>query len=585
MKNPYKYKGPLDPVQDELVCIPREKKLNRIVEGLINGDYWAVIGPRQVGKTTLLRQIEKVFPQAYYVYIDFELSSSENDIFYRMLINEFQERIPTQKKQVINENWEGYGPELYFFNFLENFKPEDDKKKVILLFDEIGKITFVSDFLHLWRKAYHERYYKSGLRRYSVVLAGSVDLTPLTKGEKSASSPFNIAETYYVEDFSDDESLGLINEPMEKLNIEIEPAAKEKLIYYVSGHPQLLQHLCHILVDRIISGPGSRKIKVKDVDESIPILYKTNTALETLKQQIKINNILEDLLRGILAGEKKQYSLNKEYSTAGAGPIVERGLICGIRNEVYKRFIEGILSDSKYKSLSQLEKDLLKLNDKIEAELTKLKEYEEQIPYENDGFICDRCENELKRFKDRDKGYRIDLNQFSRQSDRQHEDLINNIENHLKKRAEKIQHVTHLLKQKNIHCYFLESDTHHIITNTLKFLEIEELVKIDIVLGAVNSGKIEEKTVHQVWSEIQFIISQINSGKISFTHHALLKEIKRLENETRSVSNAKLKIMLYLPIIPLLLANKKDIKSESLNIDRDISELGKKWQVLLERAN
>ena len=45
-RNPYKYKGPLDPEKDELVCIPRTEEVAQVIDGIISGDYWAIHGPR-----------------------------------------------------------------------------------------------------------------------------------------------------------------------------------------------------------------------------------------------------------------------------------------------------------------------------------------------------------------------------------------------------------------------------------------------------------------------------------------------------------------------------------------------------------
>ena len=576
--NPYNYKGPLDPINDKIICIPRKKEVEKIIRGLLRGEYWAVIGPRQVGKTTLLRQIETAFPQAYCVYMDLELSSSENNLFYRSLIEEFQKRIPSHAKLGTHENWGGYGPELDFLNFLENFQPKDNKKKVFLFFDEIGKISFISNFLHLWRKVYHERYYKKGLNRYSVVLTGSVDLIPLTKG---ANSPFNIAENLYIEDFSEIETLKLIKDPLEGLKIEIEQEAQDELVSLTSGHPQLIQHLCHILVDCVLA-KKEKIIKKKHIAESIPVLFRQSPLLETLKQQFKINNILEDLLRDTLEGEKKLFFPNKEYSIAGAGAIKEKDLYCSIRNEIFKEFIVGLLDDSKYRSLPPSEKKLLKLNNKIEAELAKINEYEEKVLYDNDLLFWKVCERELKLSEKQSDQYKADRESFSKQSGSKNKEIIKNIDNILKKLFKKIDDLKHLLKQKCVHYHFLDSETFYIIADTLKFLSIDELTKMDMVIGSIASGKVEEIAAHHVLSEVHFIISQINAGKISFTHHALLEKIKKLEEETKAIKDLKLVVMLHLPIIPLLLANKHEIRSENSNIDIDLKELEKKWKILVE---
>ena len=67
IKNPYIYTGPLDPISNKLVCISRNKDVNDIIESIEEGHYYAVLGPRQIGKTTFLRQIQNHIKNAFQI--------------------------------------------------------------------------------------------------------------------------------------------------------------------------------------------------------------------------------------------------------------------------------------------------------------------------------------------------------------------------------------------------------------------------------------------------------------------------------------------------------------------------------------
>ena len=54
---PFKYTGPLDPEHDSLVSITRHEELKEVVKGVSNQTYYAIVGPRQIGKTTFLFQL------------------------------------------------------------------------------------------------------------------------------------------------------------------------------------------------------------------------------------------------------------------------------------------------------------------------------------------------------------------------------------------------------------------------------------------------------------------------------------------------------------------------------------------------
>ncbi|MGE5342873.1 MAG: protein kinase domain-containing protein [Candidatus Omnitrophota bacterium] len=357
MENPYKYNGPLDPLRDELVCVPRVHELNKVVDGIGQGDYWAVIGPRQIGKSTFLRQIINSCSHAHCIYFDFEMPPPTDENFYRWLMEKISEAIPSDPIPDMPEKCRHYIPEIWFFDFLEKFDPHDKNKKIILLFDEIERIPSVKNFLHIWRRLYHERFNKPGLTRYSIVIGGSTDLVALTTGP---TSPFNIAKKMYIEDFSLRESEELIIRPFGLLNIDIEEKAKKKLVALVSGHPQLLQHSCYLLADTALR--ENRALRERDIDAALNVLFKSSSALDILERDIEGNDHLRQLIAEILNGKKKKFSAYRKFTTAGAGAIIESSAYCKIRNKIFEKFLRDITdltagkSDERYCKIKEIGK-------------------------------------------------------------------------------------------------------------------------------------------------------------------------------------------------------------------------------------
>ena len=333
-KNPYKFRGALDPVKDSLVCVPREKDVNRVIEGINRGEYWAILGPRQIGKTTFLRMLKYNYSNAHYIYFDLDVPPNNENNLYQEIIKGIMNEIPSGKVEPFDYDWEDENPAFRFFEFLKKFNPKDDTKKIILLFDGIDRLPFIETFLHIWRKLYHERYHRKKLNRYSVIITGSVDLIEQNIGPES---PFNIAETFEIQDFSEKESTKLIKEPLEKLNIKIEPEAKEYLVSQVSGHPQMLQHLCYILANMAMK--QAKCIIKNDVNSAIEVLFKSSSTLGLLKQDLKKNDKLKDLIKEVLIGKRKRYFLYNEFSISGVGAIVDNQNFCAIRNKIYERFL------------------------------------------------------------------------------------------------------------------------------------------------------------------------------------------------------------------------------------------------------
>jgi hypothetical protein len=130
MKNPYKFIGPLDPVEDKIVCMPRSKEKTRVLSGVMNGDYWTILGPRQIGKTTFLRQLMSELSTFHCIYINFEVSPKTDEKFYKWIIERIVESIETDSSGKGIDKWKNFGPELHFLNFLEKFLPKENKRIV-----------------------------------------------------------------------------------------------------------------------------------------------------------------------------------------------------------------------------------------------------------------------------------------------------------------------------------------------------------------------------------------------------------------------------------------------------------------------
>lgn len=341
-RNPFKYTGPLDPVKNEIVLVPRNDDLNRVIEGIKEGEYWGIFGLRQIGKTTFLRQIKNTYKNAHHVYIDFEVSPKKEENFYHWLMEEFT-KFSSQPDLVqnINMKFKNYAPDFMFTKFLEEFKPQK-YQKIILLFDEIEGIPFLEKFLRIWRKVYIDRDEQKQFNLYSVIITGSAELVGLTKGK---TSPFNIAKHLYLQDFSIDESQRLINESFTKSNIKIDPDAKYNLVNLISGHPQMLQHACSKLFK--IAVQENRIILEKDIDNVINLLLNENLTIETLREDLRENRRLKRLIKDIFKGKKKKFIPYREFSIKGAGPIVEdEKHFCTLRNMVYKKFLIDYLDIS-----------------------------------------------------------------------------------------------------------------------------------------------------------------------------------------------------------------------------------------------
>jgi KaiC/GvpD/RAD55 family RecA-like ATPase len=345
-ENPYKYTGPLDPVKDRIVFIPRPEDAGRVIEGLNKGEYWVVVGPAQVGKTTFLRQVESGNTNAHNIYLDLNNSPGDMEAFFKWLIerliNEIgQNFISSFRTKKFDPQSKNPISEADFFYFLKVFKPpvRFTKKRVVLLFDNIENTTIMDKFLNIWRSIYTRKQEARELDRCSIIVTGSIKLAERTVG---FGVPFNIAKTLYIKDFSDEQSGQLIDEPFKQAGISIDDKAKEKLIDSLKGHPRMLQQCCHFLFQRAFE--KKERLTGNDVDDALAYVLKENPVLTTLAQDIKTRKPLSNLVQRLLKGEHVEYSSFEALSYASAGAIVEGpGSSCAIRSRLFEEFLKSTL--------------------------------------------------------------------------------------------------------------------------------------------------------------------------------------------------------------------------------------------------
>lgn len=332
-ETPYKYHGPLDPIKDKLVLVPRSDDLNSVIHGIQKDQYWGIFGPRQIGKSTFLRQIEHNLKQFHHIRIDLEASPQKN--FYKWLAENFVKQVPIKPIRGLSKLWETEDPHIAFYKFLERFTPKEFRKKIIIYFDEVEGVPDIDEFLHNWRTVFHERIHQPELMKYSVIITGAGDFIQLPLGKNS---PYNIAQFIYMRDFSKAESIQFIENTFGKLGIGISHLTIQNLNDFISGHPQMLQHACHILAQLALT--EKRDIKEADIENVIHELFIENLSIDGLKSDLKNFPELNELIRNILNGIKPYYPKYKQYSIVGHGSIIEdEEKNCAIRNKIYERYL------------------------------------------------------------------------------------------------------------------------------------------------------------------------------------------------------------------------------------------------------
>ncbi len=226
----------------------REQEVSRI---LANPDTnHVILGIRRIGKTSLLREIERILKdrdsntQVFYIECSDLLSS---DDYIREVVRKLNPReLPRLEMQKY----------IFFFpNFLERMS-KLLKSKIVFLLDEIDNLVIMQrgdwDLFRMLRASSNK-----GACQY--IIAG---FREAMREQYLLDSPFyNFAQEIRLSEFSRQQARDLIITPMENLRVRFhgQEEVVDRIYMETSGQPNLIQFYCLILLRRL-DQTGSREI-------------------------------------------------------------------------------------------------------------------------------------------------------------------------------------------------------------------------------------------------------------------------------------------------------------------------------------
>ncbi|MGA1824771.1 MAG: AAA-like domain-containing protein [bacterium] len=362
--NPFKYKGPLDPGHDSMITITREEELNEIMKGISNQTYYALIAPRQMGKTTLLFQlihdINNLLDDTIGIYITLEdLVNIDSVGFYQSFVRKFITFLsskfdihPSSLREKAKEVRTNLDLKDFFLEMAKatlshpsdsddviKFEKREGKKyKFVLMVDEVGAIPedSIVEFVKTIRSIFIERLSMEGFKAYSIILCGAADLATLTYGK---TSPFNISKVIQVRDFGFEEIYTWITDIFNYLGIVCDDSFYEQFFLQTQGHPYLSQMLCSKMIEKC-EREGRNKISSADLTEAINNAVNGDINLLTVLEKITKDVLMKEMLLKILNNEPVPYSRAHTiiYNLQLSGAIRKKDTVCVVKNPIYEKF-------------------------------------------------------------------------------------------------------------------------------------------------------------------------------------------------------------------------------------------------------
>jgi len=353
-------------------------KVAQVMQMVEYGDYFIINRPRQYGKTTMLKTIDKVLSQSpeWLVFsISFEGISSKEYLeegsfcnnFLQLLHGEMVEKEEIDLANFIIQD----SNQILSLSALSKFITQlvnKVNKQLVLLIDEVDKSSnnqLFLDFLGILRNKYLSRELKTQKTFHSVILSGVHDIKTLKlklrQGEESKlNSPWNIAVAFKVAmELQVEEIIPMLAEFGESRNVQINTAkVADALFHYTAGYPFLVSALCQIIDEDILPQKEIKEVTSKEVATAAKMLIQSsNVNFDSLKKNLLNNKALYNLVFDVLIN-------NEAYPFTVHDPIIELGLVYGvfkknkpnegslkIHNRIYGEVISELMSSTMLRKI------------------------------------------------------------------------------------------------------------------------------------------------------------------------------------------------------------------------------------------
>jgi len=357
------------PIEDDKIFIGREKQIKEIINSIEKGESVFVMGHRRMGKTSLIKYVQRnylekkekyipVFISAekleysdtkWFLYSLFTIASTFDEILIEK--NIFEEEYLEKKLEAIKKNGINEYNEL-FSRILKKIK----KLNKVLVFvideypiihDKISKGFIDSEFTSKLRG-----YIQHNSSEFNIIYSGASSLKYIRSDYSS--NIMGVGNCVEATFFNEEEVKTLISRPLNNL-LKFDPSAFKYLMDLTCGHPLFTQKILDVLVKTMNNQRKGYTVFKEHIEHILPSIIETTGYLSSFwdkgTDNIEKESIVEDVSEAIksrdLKWNKRDLKLASAYKHLIISFIADNWLI----NK------NGVQYESLFSSIDQAFKD------------------------------------------------------------------------------------------------------------------------------------------------------------------------------------------------------------------------------------
>ena len=284
---PYAALNPYTPFQAGNVPPEMYYGRDKMVRELQNEGSCIVFGGRQLGKSALLRQVERAFHQPDHErfawvedikLVGDALAGEQPDQLWIKLRDGFK------KYSLIRDSITATQPDN-IIKHIQNAMDESPQRRVLILFDEADSFLG-ADAQNSFQVVEKLRSLMQDTQsRFKVVFAG---LHNVQRFYDIPNQPLaHFGENLLVGPLEASSARQLVREPLETLGYRfVDETTVLKVLSYTNYHPGLIQYFCHELVRRLQAKRSSSGPPYKVSSEDVEAVYRSSQARQVIRERL-----------------------------------------------------------------------------------------------------------------------------------------------------------------------------------------------------------------------------------------------------------------------------------------------------------